>query len=120
MEVISPQGTTGENYLIGVVVIQIVLLSYDDSGLIACVATSLQTVVPFQTLAAFNGKTLKEIGFRIRDAYETDTGILNSASINICTGTLWLVNFELTNLFYIQIRIKLLFSLLVRLNLELK
>jgi hypothetical protein len=69
-----------------------VLLSYDDSGLISCVATSLQTVVPFQTLAAFNGKTSKDIGFRIRDAYETDTGILNSASINI-----WLVHFRLVN-----------------------
>jgi subtilisin-like proprotein convertase family protein len=41
MEVISPQGTT-VNYLIGVVVIQIVpLLSYDDSGAdLACAATS--------------------------------------------------------------------------------
>jgi hypothetical protein len=39
----------------------------------------------FQALAAFNGETLKDWTFRIRDAYETDAGMLNSASINICT-----------------------------------
>jgi hypothetical protein len=50
------------NYLKGVVVIQIVPnASYDDSGLIYA-ATSLQTVVPFQALAAFNGENLKGIG----------------------------------------------------------
>jgi hypothetical protein len=38
------------------------MLSYDDSGLISCAATSLQTVVPFQALAAFNGENLKGIG----------------------------------------------------------
>jgi hypothetical protein len=63
-------------------------------------------------------KTLKDWTFRIRDAYETDAGMLNSASINICTKNYTLVepNFELTNFFYIQIRIKeiSLFSLLVR------
>jgi hypothetical protein len=68
------------------------LLSYDDSGAdLACAATSLQTVVPFQALAAFNGENPQGIGFRIRDAYETDAGMLNSASINICTKIiLWL------------------------------
>jgi hypothetical protein len=30
--------------------------------LISCAATSLQTVVPFQALAAFNGENLKGIG----------------------------------------------------------
>jgi subtilisin-like proprotein convertase family protein len=44
-------------------------------------------------------KTLKGWTFRIRDAYETDAGMLNSASINICTKNYTLVepNFELTN-----------------------
>jgi subtilisin-like proprotein convertase family protein len=55
-------------------------------------ATSLQTVVPFQALAAFNGENpQRDWTFRIRDAYETDTGMLNSASINICTKIIpWL------------------------------
>jgi hypothetical protein len=74
------------------------LLSYDDSGTDLACATSLQTVVPFQALAAFNGE-IRDWTFRIRDAYETDAGMLNSASINICTKNYTLVepNFELTN-----------------------
>jgi hypothetical protein len=67
-------------------------------------------------------KTSRDWTFRIRDAYETDAGMLNSASINICTKNYMVEpNFELTNFVYIQIRIKIsLFSLLVRQNLELK
>jgi hypothetical protein len=39
------------------------MLSYDDSGAdLACAATSLQTVVPFQALAAFNGENPQGIG----------------------------------------------------------
>jgi subtilisin-like proprotein convertase family protein len=50
--------------------------------LISLHATSLQTVVPFQALAAFNGENPQgDWTFRIRDAYETDAGMLNSASI---------------------------------------
>jgi subtilisin-like proprotein convertase family protein len=65
---------------------------------LACAATSLQTVVPFQAFA-FNGENSRDWTFRIRDAYETDAGMLNSASINICTKNYTLVepNFELTN-----------------------
>jgi subtilisin-like proprotein convertase family protein len=46
----------------------------------------------FQALAAFNGENPQgDWTFRIRDAYETDAGMLNSASINICTKNYTLV-----------------------------
>jgi hypothetical protein len=51
------------NYLKGVVYNSTLMLSYDDSGAdLACAATSLQTVVPFQALAAFNGENPQGIG----------------------------------------------------------
>ncbi|PKH66911.1 propanediol utilization protein [Flavobacterium sp. ALD4] len=102
MEVISAQGTTvklfdrscGNTN-------STLLLSYDDSGTdLVCAATSLQTVVPFQALAVFNGENPQgDWTFKIRDAYKTDAGMLNSASINICTKNYTLVepDFELTN-----------------------
>jgi hypothetical protein len=69
-------------------------------------------------------KTLKGWTFRIRDAYETDAGMLNSASINICTKNYTLVepNFELTNfvLYPNPNKGNFTLSLLVRQNLELK
>jgi subtilisin-like proprotein convertase family protein len=102
MEVISPQGTTVKLFERSCSNTNgTLLLSYDDSGSdLVCAATSLQTVVPFQALAAFNGENPQgNWTFRIRDAYETDTGMLNSASINICTKNYTLVvpDFELTN-----------------------
>jgi subtilisin-like proprotein convertase family protein len=60
MEVISPQGTTVKLFDRSCGNKIVLLLSYDDSGLISHVATSLQTVVPFQALAAFNGENLKD------------------------------------------------------------
>ncbi|WP_245744820.1 zinc-dependent metalloprotease [Flavobacterium frigoris] len=103
IEVVSPSGTTvklfdksceSRNGKL--------LLSYDDSGTdLACGITTLQTVVPFQALAAFNGEDPQGAWtFRIRDASKNDTGTLNSASITICTNTYVLVepNFEITNL----------------------
>jgi hypothetical protein len=61
-------------------------------------------------------KTLRD--WTLEYAYETDAGMLNSASINICTKNYTLVepNFELTNFVLYPNRIKeiSLFSLLVR------
>jgi hypothetical protein len=53
------------NYLIGVVVIQIVpyCLAMMTQELISHAATSLQTVVPFQALAAFNGENPQGLDF---------------------------------------------------------
>lgn len=90
MEIISPQGTTvklfdkscGDNN-------STLNLIYDDSGVdLACGITTLQTVTPFQALAAFNGENPSGTWvFRIRDAYPNDTGTLNSASLTLCTQT---------------------------------
>jgi hypothetical protein len=63
MEVISPQGTTVKLFDRSCNTNSTLLLSYDDSGAdLACAATSLQTVVPFQALAAFNGENPQGIG----------------------------------------------------------
>jgi hypothetical protein len=62
MEVISPQGTT----------VKLFDRSCGNTNstcsamtqeLISCAATSLQTVVPFQALAAFNGENPQELDF---------------------------------------------------------
>jgi hypothetical protein len=59
MEVISAQGTTVKLFDRSCSnTNSTLMLSYDDSADLACAATSLQTVVPFQALAAFNGENL--------------------------------------------------------------
>jgi subtilisin-like proprotein convertase family protein len=88
MEVISPQGTTVKLFDRSCGTTNSTLsLTYDDAGTdLACAVTTLQTVAPFQALAAFNGQDPSgNWTFRIRDAYQNDTGTLNSASIAICT-----------------------------------
>jgi subtilisin-like proprotein convertase family protein len=87
IEIISPQGTTvkllnngcGSN----------LNLLYDDSGNpIICSSTALQTVIPKESLAAFNGQDPSNTWtLRFRDNGSGDTGTLNSASISICTKT---------------------------------
>lgn len=90
MEIISPQGTTvklfdkscgDRNGTLNLI--------YDDAGVdLVCGSTTLQTVTPFQALAAFNGENPSGTWvFRIRDAYPNDAGTLNSASLAICTQT---------------------------------
>lgn len=65
------------------------LLNYDDLGSkLNCGTTAFQTISPFEPLSAFKGQNPQgEWSFRIRDAYSTDVGTLNSASITICTQT---------------------------------
>ncbi|HKO78344.1 MAG TPA: M12 family metallo-peptidase [Flavobacterium sp.] len=90
IEVISPKGTTvklfdrscgaSDNSLI---------LTYDDlGGVLNCGATISQTVAPAGILSAFNGEnpggTWK---LRFIDVGEGDIGIINSASIQICSNT---------------------------------
>ena len=60
----------------------------DDGGTLGCNVATLQTVAPFEPLAAFNGDLAQGVWtFRIRDAFANDSGTLNSASIQICTKT---------------------------------
>jgi subtilisin-like proprotein convertase family protein len=90
MEVVSPQGTTVKLFDKSCGNMKSTLdLIYDDSGVgLVCGTTTLQTVTPFQALAAFNGEDPSGTWtFRIRDAYPGDLGTLNSASMTICTQT---------------------------------
>ncbi len=63
------------------------VLNYDDlGGAITCGKQTLQTVAPFDPLYLFN--ELNPSGtwtLRIRDEFVGDVGILNSASVTICT-----------------------------------
>lgn len=65
------------------------LLTYDDSGSdLVCGVKTLQTVTPYEALAAFNGDLAQGVWtFRIRDAFKNDVGTLDSASMQICTKT---------------------------------
>lgn len=86
IEIISPQGTTvkllssscGDSNL---------NILFDDSGnIINCASTSLQSVIPTQSLSAFNDQDPANTWtLRIRDSSGGDSGTLNSASITICT-----------------------------------
>jgi subtilisin-like proprotein convertase family protein len=90
MEIVSPKGTTvklfdkscGNKS-------STLVINYDDlGGELACGVSTVQTVAPFQPLAAFNGENPQGTWtFRIRDAYPNDTGTLNAASMSICTQT---------------------------------
>ncbi|MCW2121122.1 reprolysin-like metallopeptidase [Flavobacterium sp. 7A] len=88
MDIVSPNGTTvslfdrlcsDSNGTLD--------LTFDDSGSeLVCGKTTLQTIVPAGNLATFNNENPEGTWtFRIRDAFTTDTGTLNSASIVICT-----------------------------------
>lgn len=88
MEIVSPQGTVVRLFDEGCGETNgTLVLTYDDlGGDLACGMSTLQTVVPFQPLAAFNGENPQGTWtFRIRDRYLTDTGTLNSASLSICS-----------------------------------
>lgn len=103
IEIVSPQATT--------VVLQKsscgtnLNINYDDSGnAISCTSTTLQNVIPKQSLSAFNGQNPSNTWtLRFRDASSGGSGTLNTASITICTKTyvalgtndLYLTNFEM-------------------------
>lgn len=62
-------------------------LVFNDAGTdMNCNNSSQQTVKPYEALSAFYGESpTGEWKFRIRDAYLTDTGTLNAASLTITT-----------------------------------
>jgi subtilisin-like proprotein convertase family protein len=105
IEVVSPKGTVvklfnGECGSTN----STLLLKYDDLGnILSCGKTISQTVAPFQVLSAFNGENAQGTWkIRARDIYLGDTGVLDSASIEICTKEYTLITPEQLNakLFY--------------------
>jgi subtilisin-like proprotein convertase family protein len=102
MEIVSPQGTTVKLFdkscgnRNGSLIV-----NYDDLGdELACGVATVQTVAPFQPLAAFNGENPQGTWtFRIRDAFSGDLGTLNAASMTICTQTFTLAtaDFEIND-----------------------
>jgi subtilisin-like proprotein convertase family protein len=77
------------------------IVNYDDSGVaLSCTKATLQTVLPAQPLDAFNnfnpeGRWI----LRVRDAIPGDNGVLEYASLIICTksNSLTATNFEVAN-----------------------
>ena len=65
------------------------VLNYDDlGGVLACGTTTLQTVAPAGLLSAFNGENPQGTWIlRFRDIGVGDTGIIDSASMQICSNT---------------------------------
>jgi subtilisin-like proprotein convertase family protein len=102
MEVISPSGKTVRLFERSCESSKgSVMLAYDDAGgELGCTVRTLQTVAPFEALAAFNGDLAQGVWtFRIRDSFRNDTGTLDSASIQICTKTFTLgtSDFDVSN-----------------------
>ena len=83
MEVVSPQGTTVKLFdrSCGATNSSLVL-NYDDLGsALACGTTTVQTVSPFESLAAFNGQNPQGIWtFRVRDV---DAGMIGTIEFGI-------------------------------------
>lgn len=88
IELLNPQGKTVKLFEKGCGDTNgSLVLNYDDlGGAITCGKQTLQTVAPFDPLYLFN--ELNPSGtwtLRIRDEFVGDVGILNSASVSICT-----------------------------------
>lgn len=97
MELVSPQGTIVKLFYNGCGTTNgHLLLNYDDAGGdLSCGNTVLQTVAPLGVLGDFNGENPQGIwSLRIRDIFTNDTGVLNSASVAICTQNYTLVPYE--------------------------
>ena len=76
-------------------------LNFDDSGIpLSCTNSNLQTVTSAQPLSAFNNINPEgKWTLRVRDAFAGDNGVLESASLKICTksNSLMAANFEVDN-----------------------
>ncbi|HTG66131.1 MAG TPA: zinc-dependent metalloprotease family protein [Flavobacterium sp.] len=100
MELVSPEGTVVKLFYNGCGTTDgRLLLNYDDAGGdLSCGNTVLQTVAPLGFLGNFNGENPQGTWtLRIRDIFTSDTGILNAASVSICTQDFTLVPFEEIN-----------------------
>lgn len=88
MELVSPEGTVVKLFYNSCTSTNgRLLLNYDDAGgSLSCGNATLQTVAPLGVLSNFNGENPQGIWtLRIRDIFTNDTGVLNAASITICT-----------------------------------
>lgn len=88
MDLVSPQGTIVKLlYSVCGSTNGRLNLIYDDAGdELACGDSALQTVVPLGVLSDFNGENPQGTWtLRIRDVYTNDSGVLNAASVSICT-----------------------------------
>lgn len=100
MELVSPQGTIVKLFYNGCGSANGELkLNYDDAGGdLSCGNAMLQTVAPLGVLSSFNGENPQGTwSLRIRDIFTNDTGILNAASVTICTQKYALVPYEEIN-----------------------
>ncbi|KDN56613.1 reprolysin-like metallopeptidase [Flavobacterium seoulense] len=88
MELVSPEGTVVKLLYNGCTSTNGRLkLNFDDfGGALSCGNTTLQTVAPLGVLGNFSGENPNgNWSLRIRDIFTNDTGVLNAASITVCT-----------------------------------
>ncbi len=88
IELVNPQGKTVKLFENGCSDTNgSLVLKYDDlGGTIICGKQTVQTVAPFEPLYQFNEWNPSGTWtLRVRDAIAGDTGIINSATISICT-----------------------------------
>ncbi len=88
MELVSPSGTVVKLLYNGCTSTNGRLnVSFDDvGGSLSCGNTSLQTIAPLGVLGNYNGENPQGTwSLRIRDIFTNDTGVLNAASVVICT-----------------------------------
>ncbi|MEO8253430.1 MAG: reprolysin-like metallopeptidase [Flavobacterium sp.] len=100
MDLMSPKGTVVKLFYnnCGATNSQL-KVNYDDAGSdLSCDNPAVQTVAPVGILSDFNGENAEGIwSLRIRDLFTNDSGVLNAASITICTQNFTLVPFEEIN-----------------------
>ncbi|MEY4462520.1 MAG: hypothetical protein RLY98_1060, partial [Bacteroidota bacterium] len=88
IELVNPQGRTVKLFENGCSDTNgSLVIKYDDlGGTIICGKQTMQTVAPFEPLYQFNEWNPSGTWtLRVRDAIAGDTGIINSATISICT-----------------------------------
>ena len=100
MELVSPKGTVVKLFYNGCTSTNgRLLLNYDDAGgSLSCGNVTSQTIAPLGILSNFNGENPQGAWtLRIRDVFINDTGVLNAASIAICTKNYNVMPYEEIN-----------------------
>ena len=98
MDLISPQGTVVKLFhnVCGGASGRLKLNFNDAGSELSCSSGALQTVVPLGVLGEFNGENPQGTWtLRMRDMFTNDSGVLNSASVSICTRDFTLVPDEI-------------------------
>ncbi|MFA9192002.1 reprolysin-like metallopeptidase [Flavobacterium sp. FZUC8N2.13] len=100
MELVSPEGTIVKLFYNGCGTTDGQLkINFDDAGgVLSCGNATLQTVAPLGVLGNYNGENPQGTWLlRIRDIFTNDTGILNAASVTICTQDYTLLSNDAIN-----------------------